>query len=145
MPPKLLQATATGTVIGVVIQESIWLAGDFLTPSIGLAESMVELQQVSAWTVVLILGWLCGGAAGSLMGSLMANGRAGGYAVTLLLALAAWLQLELAWPDSGALSAMALLPLLGGTAGTGIGMRVLESESIAPESRSVPEHDTAMD
>lgn len=125
---KFLQAAAAGTAVGVVIQESIWLATDFMTPATRLAQSMIELEPGLAWSAALGLGWLCGGIIGGLMGCLMSNGRSGGYAAALLLALAAWLQTELAWPDPGALRAMALLPILGGVSGTGLGLRVLKGQ-----------------
>lgn len=125
MVRKSIQAMTAGAGVGVVIQESIWLAGDFMTPATRMTAAMVAFQADTPWLALLMLGWLAGGAIAGLMGSMMSRGRIAGYLAGLLLTFAAWLQIELTWSDPGALTVFALIPMIGATAGVGFGLRLM--------------------
>lgn len=125
MVRKSIQAMTAGAGVGVVIQESIWLIGDSMTPATRMAAAMVAFQADAPWLALLMPGWLTGGAVAGLMSSMMSRSRIAGYLAALLLTLAAWLQIELTWPDPGALSAFSLVPLLGAAAGVDFGLRLV--------------------
>jgi len=132
----LLPMTA-GAGVGVVIQESIWFAGEIMTPSISLAEAMTRLHPGPPWLGLLISGWLSGGAVAGLMGSLLGRGRIGAYSGAFLLAAGAWLQIELTWPGAGGLAAFALTPIAGAVAGSALGMRLLACDTNDQHPRSL--------
>lgn len=103
-------AVAAGTVVGVLIQELVWVLLDSLTPLIKLNAALAHGGDSMILLRALALSWLAGGFSGGLMAGLVGRGRWAAYASGLLLCLGAWLLLWLAWADGASAWWLALMP-----------------------------------
>ncbi len=125
MVERFARSLAAGCLVGVVVQEALWTGLGMLDPAGSLNRALVSgPQQGSIWGP-LLAAWLTGGFAAALMATLVGRSRWSGYGAGALMSLSAWCLCRLAWPESGALSAVAATPLLGAALGTGIALRVL--------------------
>lgn len=120
-------AVVAGTVVGVLIQELVWILLDALTPSIELNGALAHGHEGRQLLLALTTSWLAGGFSGGLMAGLIGRGRWAAYASGLLLCLGAWLLLWLAWADASNAWWLALTPGLGAIGGGWAAQALLRS------------------
>jgi hypothetical protein len=125
---RVVRALASGIAVGIVLQESVWLALDPIDPLRSLHVEWTRGPQGDGWLVPLIAAWLIGGGAGGLMAALVGRNRWLAHAVGALLCASAGLLLTLAWPDAGAAKWLALTPALGAAAGAAMAGYVLADD-----------------
>jgi hypothetical protein len=110
-------AVVAGTVVGVLIQELLWILLDSLIPSIELNAALIHGHDSGTLLLALAASWLAGGFSGGLMAGLVGRGRWAAYVAGALLSLGAWLLLWLAWAEGSSAWWLALTPGLGAIGG----------------------------
>lgn len=120
-------AVVAGTVVGVLIQELIWILLDALMPSVALNAALTHGHDSRNLLLALASSWLAGGFSGGLMAGLVGRGRWAAYASGLLLCLGAWLLLWLAWAGGSGAWWLALTPGLGAIGGGWVAQALLHS------------------
>jgi len=122
-------ALASGVAVGIVIQESLWAAFDLLDPQRALNQVLDQAPAADGLLLPLLTAWIAGGVFGGLMATLVGRKRIAGHVTGLLLSGAALLLTIIVLDDTGRFLAIAATPSIGAALGTGLGLRLLDSEA----------------
>lgn len=115
----------------MILQEGIWAGFSAIDPDASLNHGLITAAIEGRILAPLLFSWIVGGAAGGLMAALVGRGAAAGHATGVLLSVSAWVLCRLAWPEAGALLAIAAAPSLGAALGTGAARRILADDGPA--------------
>jgi len=131
---RFARALCAGIVVGVVLQESLWLVFGALSPGVSLNRALLA-PPGSGVLVLATLCWALGGLTAGLMAALLGRGRLAGLAAGLAMAGSALLLLAHALDHPGGLLALAGTPLPAAIVGAGLARRVLDADRTAQDRK----------